>query len=230
MSTPGTPRPALRRTKGETGVLVRVWDPFVRVSHWTMAGGFVVAYVSEDALALHLWVGYAVGVIVALRVVWGFIGPRHARFTDFIYPPREVIAYLADLARSRARRYLGHSPAGGVAIIVLLAGLAGTVWSGHVAYIPQIDGESAVGARYVMTFAGAPVALRSVAERDDDDEWEGNERDDGAGELWEEVHEALAELMVVLVLVHIGGVLLASVVHRENLVRAMITGVKRKEP
>ena len=93
---------------------VRVWDPLVRIFHWSLATFFAVAFVTEDdLLALHVWAGYAVFGLIALRLVWGFIGPRHARWADFVKEPREILAYLKDALRFRAARPLGHNPAGG---------------------------------------------------------------------------------------------------------------------
>ena len=76
--------------------MIRVWDVFVRLFHWSVAVGFFVAYFSEDALTLHVWAGYVVGALVVLRIVWGFIGPEHARFSSFIYAPGTVLRYLWD--------------------------------------------------------------------------------------------------------------------------------------
>src|SRR5690242_5061074 len=91
----------------------RVWDPFMRSAHWMIVAGFAVAYLTEDdLLPVHVWAGYVVGGLVLARILWGFAGPRHARFSDFLYPPRAVVSYLVDLLRFRAPRYLGHSPAG----------------------------------------------------------------------------------------------------------------------
>ena len=93
---------------------VRVWDPFVRIFHWSLLLTFTVAWISGDELeVLHINAGYAVLGLVLLRIVWGFIGNHHARFRDFVYPPAEVKGFLRDTLKQRARRYLGHNPAGG---------------------------------------------------------------------------------------------------------------------
>ena len=110
---------------------ISVWDPFVRTAHCMVALGFFVAYFTEDeALTVHVWAGYVVGGLVLLRIIWGFVGPRHARFTDFTYGPSTVFAYLRDLMLARAPRYIGHSPAGGAMVIALLLFLSMTVATG----------------------------------------------------------------------------------------------------
>jgi len=211
----------------------RVWDPFVRLAHWTLAVAFVVAYVSEDdPLTLHVWAGYVVGTIVLLRILWGLFGPRHARFIDFVYRPDKVVLYLRDLMMLRGRRYLGHSPAGGAMVFVLLILLAGVVWSGLGLYAIEEGKGPLVG---IVTAEGtldlSPVTT-ARADDDDDDDDDDDERDEGAEaneEFWEEIHETLANITLVMVILHVAGVLLASFVHRENLVGAMVTGRKRAE-
>ena len=77
--------------------MIRVWDFFVRAFHWALAASFVVAWLSsENWERLHDAVGYAAGALVALRVVWGFLGPRYARFAQFVRSPDTVIAYLTE--------------------------------------------------------------------------------------------------------------------------------------
>ena len=111
---------------------VRVWDPFVRVFHWSLVGLFVLAYATGDEIELvHVATGYAIATLLALRVVWGFVGPRHARFAGFVRSPGEVFAYLRDVVRNKPRRYLGHNPAGGAMIVLMILMLAATSATGY---------------------------------------------------------------------------------------------------
>ena len=110
---------------------VQVWDPLVRVFHWTLAAAFLGAQLWEDPRALHETLGWIAAGAVAIRLVWGFVGSPHARFADFIPSPRGFVAYVRDAAAGRERRYLGHNPAGGAMVAALLAtvlGLAATGW------------------------------------------------------------------------------------------------------
>jgi cytochrome b len=168
---------------------VKVWDPFVRFFHWSLAASFVVAYATGDEIEkVHVAAGYMIAGLVALRILWGLVGPSHARFSNFVRPPREVLSYLRDVALLRAPRYIGHNPAGGAMIIALLVALIGTCTTG-----------------YMMTT---------------DAYW---------GAKWVEgLHKVFANLTVGLVVAHVLGVLVASFETRENLVRSMITGRKRK--
>lgn len=110
---------------------VKVWDLFVRVFHWSLATLFVVAYATGDEIEkVHIAAGYTIAGLLTLRIVWGFVGPRHARFSSFVRPPREVLAYLRDVALFRAPRYVGHNPAGGAMIVALLVGLTATCVTG----------------------------------------------------------------------------------------------------
>lgn len=179
---------------------IPVWDPAVRLFHWLVAAGFFVAYITEDLLTPHVWAGYVVLVLVLFRIVWGLVGPKHARFSDFAYPPGVILANLKDILFAHPKRYLGHSPAGGAMVIALLLGLLGTAVTGVMLY----------GAD---KHAGPLASAMSGVSKD----------------LIEEPHEILANITLTLVVVHIIGVIVASVMHHENLARAMLTGRKRAD-
>jgi cytochrome b len=202
------------RTPSET----QVWDLFVRIAHWTVALGFFVAYLTEDITTVHVWAGYLVGVLVLARIVWGFVGPRHARFSDFLTDPITAIRYLWDLVLARAKRHIGHGPAGGAMVIALLLFLAATVVTGLIRYAEE-DGAGPLAPLYAQTStAAAPQPLAN-------EEGEGDER---RGEsAFGEAHEVIANVTLGLVIFHILGVLLASFVHNENLARAMVIGRTR---
>jgi|SRR6516162_748239 cytochrome b len=196
-----------------------VWDPLVRFGHWALVAAFAVAYLSgeDEADALHVWGGYIVGAIVVLRVGWGFVGPRHARFSDFVRSPLVALAYFRDLLYGRARRYVGHSPAGGAMVIALLVCLAATVATGLIAYGEEGKGPLAAVLVTDANANGNEAEHRAPAKT-------GREESESTiGEL----HGLLANITVALVVAHILGVAVASVVHKENLVFAMITGRKR---
>lgn len=167
---------------------VRVWDPAVRIFHWSLVISFAIAFVSADEWdRLHEQVGYVAAALVAFRVLWGFVGSRYARFTSFVTGPRKVLAYVGDVATGREKRYLGHNPAGGAMVIMLLLGILGLAATG-----------------YMLTL---------------DRFW--------AAKWIEEVHEAIANGMLLLVALHVGGVIFTGLRHGENLVAAMLTGRKR---
>lgn len=105
---------------------VKVWDPFVRIFHWSLVVLFAVAFLTGDEIEwLHLGAGYAIAALVALRIVWGFVGSRYARFSNFVRGPAAVLAFLKQSIRLEAPRHLGHNPAGGAMILALLAMLIG---------------------------------------------------------------------------------------------------------
>jgi len=183
---------------------IAVWDPLVRVFHWSLAAGFAITFLTEDEmLGLHVWAGYLVLALIPVRVLWGFVGSRYARWSDFVKGPTETLAYLRDVLRFDADRHIGHNPAGGAMAVALLTILTACGLTGVALYaVQQSSGPLA------PLLAGLPVYL---------------------GELLEEIHEALANLALLLVLLHLAGVAIASLQHRENLVRAMINGLKRDE-
>jgi cytochrome b len=202
-----------------TAEKVRAWDLAVRVFHWSLVIAFAIAYVSGDTESvLHTYSGYAVLGLVGFRVAWGFVGTKHARFSDFIFGPVTVWRYARSLLGPRPVRYLGHNPLGGWMVLALLLALFVACWSGLEAYGAKGHGPLA-GAS--VTIVGATLA--NGDEREHEQEKNGKTEGD---ELWEELHEGLSNFTLALVALHILGVLLSSAVHRENLVRAMVTGDK----
>lgn len=191
---------------------VSVWDPLVRIGHWALVAAFATAYLTAgDTLELHERAGYFVAAYVLVRVIWGFIGSKHARFSDFFYGPDLAIRYLIDAAKQRSRRFIGHSPAGGFMVLVLLVMLAGTTITG-MAELASSHGEGPLSG---LIAPSAPIA--HVVQT------KGGEEPESA---LREIHELFANATLILIVLHVGGVLFASLSHSENLVWSMITGRK----
>jgi cytochrome b len=165
---------------------ILVWDWPVRLGHWLMVAAFAMAWLtaeSESWRRVHAAAGGVVVGVILFRLVWGVVGTRHARFASFLRGPAAVLAYLEGLAQWHAPHATGHNPAGGWAIMALLAlGLA-TGFTGWLAY-------------------------------------------NDIGSLGN-LHEGMDHTMLAVVGLHIAGVGVGSLAHRENLVRAMLTGYKR---
>ena len=91
---------------------IYVWDRFVRIFHWLLVAFFCISYLTgEEEHWIHTYSGYAIFTLISLRVIWGFIGSKHARFADFIYSPGSIVRYLASLTTASPKRYRGHNPA-----------------------------------------------------------------------------------------------------------------------
>lgn len=197
-----------------TAGTVRVWDPVVRVFHWGLVAAVAMAWLTADEVQpLHEIAGYAVAGLVAFRLIWGFVGSRHARFARFLKGPRATLAYLGDMRRGDERRHLGHNPAGAAMIVALLVTLSGIAFTGWLMQEPDR-----------LALLPDMPQLVSLAWADDDRD---ESRRRGGEDTLEEVHETLANLLLLLGALHVGGVVLASFRHHENLARAMVTGDKR---
>ncbi len=205
---------------------VRVWDLPVRLFHWSLVIFFTLAYFTGDEEnQLHIYAGYAVLGLLLFRILWGFIGPRYARFGDFIYRPGTVIEYLRRLKSSSPQRYIGHTPPGGWMILALLGSLLITSVTGL-----QVYGLEGKGPLASSTTTMTLITPASADEDDDHDRGRGEAGDEQENEsqedMWEEIHEFFSNLTVALVVLHIAGVVVSGRLHKENLVKAMITGRK----
>ena len=172
-----------------SGHAVKIWDPLVRWLHWGLVASIAIAWIAGEAwLRTHEIAGYVALGIVAVRLVWGFVGSVHARFADFVKRPAVIWRYAVDVVRAREARHLGHNPLGGWMVLALLASVAVTGFSGWLYTTDRF--------------------------------W---------GLAWVDLlHRASAWTMVVLVVLHLGGVLFTSLRHRENLVASMFSGRKRR--
>jgi cytochrome b len=167
--------------------LIMVWDWPTRLGHWGMALAFALAYVtaeSERWRLVHVISGSTVLAIASFRVLWGFVGSRYARFAEFMEGPRAVVFYISTLINRMPGHYIGHNPAGGWSVILLLACVFITTVTGFMAYQEM-----------------KPA-------------WIGR------------AHEWASNATLIVIGIHLAGVITSSILHKENLVKAMITGRK----
>ena len=211
---------------------IKVWDIAIRVFHWTLVGCYALAFISSENIPkLHVFFGYSVLFLVLFRIVYGFVGTRYARFSDFLYQPAQIVDYLKGLLIGRPKHYIGHNPAGGFMIIILLLSLLSLTLTGLKAYGVKGHGPLAKHEISFMTNAFADSDDKKNNDEHDsrkrrsqkNHRAEKNEKD----EFWEEVHETIAYFTLFFISIHIMGVLVSSLVHRENLIKAMITGRKQ---
>lgn len=196
---------------------IKVWDIAVRAFHWSLVIAFVVSYITgEENTDVHVISGYIIAGLVAFRVIWGFVGTRYARFSDFVRGPGAVVEHLRSLRSDKPAHYVGHNPAGGWMIIALLLALSATCLSGMQLYAIE-EGKGPLATTQSLSLIPAANAHEDRPHNEDDEAGE---------ELWEEIHELSVNLALILIALHIAGVIVASRKHNEPLVKAMITGKK----
>lgn len=216
---------------------VKVWDPLIRIGHWTLVIAFFTAYFTEDEyMAQHVWAGYIVGAYVLIRLLWGFVGGKHARFSNFVYSPTKIFGYFKNLITLKPQHYIGHNPAGGAMVVALLLSLTGTTLTGLKLYaVEDNKGPFAISAKLVQTQIQSASLISEAKAEDNENEDEDNgselidnenEVDKQGEEYWEELHELFANLTLLLVFLHITGVVVSSYIDKEKLVKAMLTGKK----
>lgn len=197
---------------------VLVWDLFVRIFHWSLVILVGLAFLSGDEKnRLHVYLGYTVALLIALRLVWGVIGSQHARLANFITPPGAAIEYLKSMLRGTPEPYPGHNPAAAWMVLTLLLVLLLVNATGYLA-LPTQGSQ-----RFAADFAFVTPAWA--------DEYKGDDHlgKASSSEFWEEVHEAGAGLLLALISLHVFGALASSLLHQENLVKSMITGRKIRQ-
>jgi cytochrome b len=116
---------------------IRIWDLPVRLFHWVLVVLIVVAVVTQkvggNAMEWHFRAGYAVLTLIVFRIIWGLVGPRYARFSSFLPGPAKVTAYLRDTKEGRSEKYLGHNPLGSLSVFALLGVILAQAVSGMLA-------------------------------------------------------------------------------------------------
>jgi cytochrome b len=183
--------------------LKKIWGMPIRLFHWMLAILFAVGfYIGEnltfDNINWHFRIGYAIGVLVVLRIIWGFIGPRPARFSDFFPTPKRLFAYMSHAGKREPSGEAGHSAFGGASVLALLAMLLVQVISGLLSYSDSF-------------FAGSPIH---------------GYFSENTNLLANQIHFWSGRILFALVVLHLAAIAFYRIWKRENLVKPMITGWK----
>jgi cytochrome b len=192
----------------------RRWDPIVVLTHWGIAAGVIVnRLVVEGGSGLHLWLGLAIAALLGLRLAWGFIGPPEARFAAFPPSPRRALEHIGDIRAGRRAAHASHNPLGALMAYGLWGTLAVVIASGiaMTGFPPQVRPET-----------GGDTAMASAGLGEFDDE--ASEANGGSGEAVEEIHEAAANLLLILAFVHLGGVVFETRRSGRQVLSSMIGG------
>lgn len=181
---------------------IKVWDTFVRTFHWSLVAGCLLAFLSGEFHfpVMHQWIGYSLCLLILARIYWGFRGSHFARFRSFLFSWQETQTYIRSMFTGHPKHYLGHNPAGALMVFALL-GLISAILASGLLTLSVID------------FEGPLLFLA-------------NRVSDETSYCIRDIHDLLPVIGLILVGLHLLGVWSGSWLHRENLIRAMITGYK----
>lgn len=182
---------------------VRIWDPLLRAFHWLLAASVISAWLlgqyGPAKMTLHFWAGYMVTGLLAFRLIWGFIGPTPARFSHFLRGPGAVMGYARHMFLREPSYWPGHNPLGALSVIAMLAVLGAQVTSGLIS-----DPDDFINVGPLASYVSASTRRTAVG-----------------------IHEIGANLVLILVILHIAVILFYRIWKHENLIRPMLTGWKK---
>jgi cytochrome b len=191
----------LDMTKVETGKGIPVWDLPTRLFHWllfpVLVGSWVTHELGLEWTGVHMWFGYTALTMVLFRIIWGFVGPAHARFSSFLAGPTRTRAYARAWRQGPPPKYSGHNPLGGWAIVAMLACIVVQAVTG------MFNGDE-------IMYSGP---------------WHWTVSEDVAGAI-EEIHEINFSILLGLIALHVAAIVSYWLRWRTNLVTPMLTGRK----
>ena len=195
----------MRDTTSPKTRIVKVWDPVVRSFHWLLVLAFAIAWglgkFGPNQMTWHFYFGFVIAGLVGVRLIWGFVGTRNARFSSFLFGPGATLAYLRHLPSRKPSNWIGHNPMGGWSVFLMLGLLIAQVATGLMSD-PQDYINVGPLAQYVP---------------------------DSVSDLSVKLHNILSTLLLIVVGLHIAAILFYKRWKGENLVGPMITGKKMVE-
>ncbi len=189
----------MAQTQQEETKAVAVWDIPVRLFHWILVLLIAFSWLSNkmDWMTWHMYSGYTLLALILFRILWGFFGSTHARFSDFIYGPRALFAYIKTLPSRTAAKFAGHNPLGGISVVLILLCVLTQAVTGMFANDDIIN--------------EGPLFKHVSKELSD----------------WlTTIHKYNFNVLLALIAVHVGAVLYYLIWKSENLIKPMFTGRK----
>ncbi|TWI34545.1 cytochrome b/b6 domain-containing protein [Paracoccus sulfuroxidans] len=181
---------------------IRLWDPLLRGFHWLLAFFVILAWClgqfGPSKMTLHFWCGYVVAGLLIFRLVWGFVGPAPARFSHFLRGPGEIGGYLRGMFLREPSYWPGHNPLGALSVIAMLAVLATQITTGLIS-----DPDDYINVGPLASYVSSATRSKAVG--------------------W---HELGANLILLLVLLHLAVILFYRFWKREDLIKPMLNGKK----
>ena len=197
----------------------RRWDPVVKVTHWSIVTAIIAnALFTEEGSGAHIWVGYGLAAILAIRLLWGLIGPPEARFSAFPPSLRRALAHLRDIRVGKKEIHRSHNPLGALMVYAIWSMLGVIIASGVAMAGPP---STAFLDRAAPSSAASRQLVVEQGDHDGDEQAEGAGREDG---VWEEVHETAVNLLYVLIALHIAGVAFETRRSGREILLAMLPG------
>jgi cytochrome b len=206
------------------GSAARGWDPLVRLTHWGIAAAVILnGLILEDGGQAHIVAGYVALSLLALRLLWGFVGTEEARFSAFPPSPSGAMAHIRNIASGKVETHRSHNPLGALMVYTLWAALAVVIATGLAMEADVFPDE---GEEYAAVTPEAMPPARIILA-----DWDEGEHDEGEGgeEAVEELHEIAANLVLILALLHVGGVVFEMARGDRGLIRRMTTGKDETE-
>lgn len=209
----------------ETAPPPRRWDPVVKLTHWTIVGAILAnGLITEEGSNPHIWIGYALAATLALRLIWGVIGPAEARFAAFPPSPGRALAHLREVTQGRRTEHASHNPLGALMVYAIWSTLAVIIVTG----VLMANAPAAARSLAVGPPAAEAGAVRNEAREHEEIDEEAEEHESGEGHGEEgplaEVHETAVNLLYVLIVLHIAGVVFETRRSGRRIVLAMLPG------
>lgn len=197
----------------------RSWDPVVKITHWSIVTAIIAnALVTEEGSGAHIWVGYALAAVFALRLLWGLIGPAEARFSAFPPSLRRALGHLNDIRVGRKEIHRSHNPLGALMVYAIWCVLGLIIASGIAMAGPPS------GALSGSADQAGEVSRHLIAEQGDDEDDDEVKGAEGSESTWEEVHETSVNLLYILIALHIAGTVFETRRSGREILLAMLPG------